>query len=238
MRRADALVLLTQAAANSGELPAHGTDRPHVYVTMSYDALVSGLGRVELPGLHGTDGISASEARHLACDAGIIPMVLGSASQPLDVGREHRHFTPAIRAALTHRDQGCAFPHCTATPASCEAHHIIPWWAGGASSLSNGVLLCPHHHRLVEPDPLQSAESQWEVRLDPDSGLPWFTPPRHIDPRRRPRQHPRHRIRHLEAPPCPAGLRPSGQSPDEARLEERIEELIQRSAAAWHPEAG
>ncbi|WP_371811094.1 FRG domain-containing protein [Tessaracoccus sp. MC1865] len=136
VRRADALVLLVQAAAASGELPAHGGDRPRVHITMHLDTLTTGLGAVGLPGLD-VDGLTPGAARRMACDAGVIPMVLGSDSQPLNVGREHRLFTPAIRAALIFRDAGCAFPHCAATPASCEAHHIIPWWAGGESSINN-----------------------------------------------------------------------------------------------------
>lgn len=228
VRRADALVLLAQAAAAAGDLPAHGGDRPRVHITMKLDTLTTGLGAVGLPGLD-VDGLTPGEARRLSCDAGVIPMVLGSDSQPLDVGREHRLFTPAIRAALMLRDGGCAFPHCTATPASCEAHHIVPWWAGGESSINNAVLLCPHHHRLVEPDPQQSAESQWQVHLEPDTGRAWFTPPRHIDPARRPRQHRRHLLREqlTKAPPCPDESEP----PDFSKLDE----LIARTAAIWQP---
>ena len=238
-RRADALVLLTQVAAGSGRLPSHGVDRPQVHITLDFDTLMSGVGEVSLLGAGGTDGLSAGEARRLACDAGLIPMVLGTASRPLDVGRTHRMFTPAIRAALIERDQGCVFPGCTAAPAVCEAHHILPWWAGGATCLANGVLLCPFHHRLVEPDPLQSEESQWRVHLDPVTGLPWFTPPRHIDPVRRPRQHQRHRLQQL-APlvggqPCPPD--PDPPDPDSPVVSERpapdLEDLIRRSAAVW-----
>ncbi|MFT3886835.1 MAG: DUF222 domain-containing protein [Arachnia sp.] len=208
-RRADALVLLTQLAASSGELPAHGLDRPHLHVTMTLETLTTGLGRVGLLGQGDGAGLSAAEARRLACDASIIPVVLGSASEPLDVGREARLFTKPIRAALTLRDQGCVFPGCTVPPAGCEAHHITPWWTGAETKLSNAVLLCPHHHRLVEPDRQQSAMSQWQVHLDAATGLPVFTPPRHVDPTRSPRQHQRHVLQQLKvapppkAPPCP-----------------------------------
>ena len=171
-------------------------------------------------------------------------MVLGTASRPLDVGRTHRLFTPALRAALLQRDQGCVFPGCTAAPAACEAHHIIPWWQGGATCLANGVLLCPFHHRLVEPDPLQSEESQWRVHLDEVTGLPWFTPPRHIDPARRPRQHQRHRLQQLEphagGPLCAHDPDPPGWDPLEdtrsggdTYAEHSLDELIERSAAIW-----
>lgn len=216
-RRADALVLLMQVAAGSGLLPALGGDRPRVHVTLDYATLTSGLGPVTVLGVEGVDGLSAGEARRLAFDADLVPIVLGTGSRPLDVGRTYRAFTPGIRAALVQRDQGCVFPGCTAPPAACEAHHIIPWRAGGPSRLANGVLLCPHHHRLAEPDPLQSGQSQWRVHRDEVTGLPWFTPPRHIDPYRGPRQHQRHRLQQAAprgtAPPCPSGL-PDPDPPD------------------------
>lgn len=196
-RRADALVLLTQHAAQAGSLPAHGLDRPTVHITLDLDTLTTGLGRVGLLDTADEVTVSAGEARRMACDAHLIPIVLDGKSQPLDVGRANRMFTPAIRRALLERDQGCAFPGCSTAAAGCEAHHIMPWWQGGQTTLANAVLLCPYHHRLVEPDPSQSEHSQWQVHLDKDTGLPWFRPPTYIDPRRKPRQHRRHRLREL-----------------------------------------
>ncbi|MCD4852505.1 13E12 repeat family protein, partial [Arthrobacter sp. AK01] len=51
--------------------------------------------------------------RKIACDADIIPVLLGSDSRVLDIGRTTRIFPPHIRKAITARDQGCAFPDCT-----------------------------------------------------------------------------------------------------------------------------
>ena len=197
-RRADALMSLAHHAAAAGSLPRLGLDRPHVSVTVSLEALRDGIGSASLIGIDASS-LTASEARRLACDANVIPVVLGGHCEPLDVGRRSRLVTSGIRAALTRRDAGCAFPHCTMPPTVCEAHHIQPWHDGGATSLDNLVLLCPRHHRLVEPDPLQSEASQWQVWIDTDSGEPWFRPPRHIDPNRAPRQHRRHRLRRLES---------------------------------------
>ncbi len=199
-RRADALMRLAAIAAATGDVPAQGGDRPHVQITMPLSLLTEGLGAAGVFGFGG-ETISAGEARRMACDAGVIPLVLGSESQPLDVGREYRLVPKALRAALTHRDQGCVFPHCTARPAACEAHHIRPWWAGGDTSMQNLVLLCPHHHRLVEPDPERAPEWQWEIRIDDATDIPIFVPPRHVDPARRPRQHRRFRLQDLTAPP-------------------------------------
>ncbi len=71
------------------------------------------------------------------CDAVLVPGVLGAASEMLDVGRTARLVTPAIGTTLFQRDGGCTFPGCDARPTVCEAHHVVPWWAGGATALSN-----------------------------------------------------------------------------------------------------
>ena len=196
-------------AAAAGTLPAHGGDRPTVHVTVDYNTLLTRLGKAGIIGANNLTPISAGDARRLACDAKIIPVILDGNSRPLDVGDDKRFFTPAMLTALRQRDQGCAFPGCTTAPASCEAHHIVPWWKSGPTSIDNGMLLCPHHHRVIEPDPNQSPNSQWHAHLDPDTGLPAFTPPRHIDPTHKPRQHPRYLLRQIKldpapkTPPCP-----------------------------------
>ncbi len=199
-RRADALVRLCSMNAASGELPALGGDRPQVLVTLGLTALVSGLGVKAVLNCGGS--LSAGEARRLSCDARITPVVLGGASEVLDVGRARRFFTTPIRTALVLRDQGCAFPGCDALPAACEAHHLRPWWAGGETCVANGVMVCPFHHRLVEPNPDKSEQVQWQILIDPDTGLPWFVPPRQIDPERVPRLHHRFLLRGT-SPPTP-----------------------------------
>jgi hypothetical protein len=128
--------------------------------------------------------VSPAEARLLACDAQIIPAVLGTAGQVLDVGRARRLFTGPIRRALVLRDRGCSFPGCDRPPAWSEGHHIVPWADGGATALSNACLLCRHHHRVIH-------DTDWQVRLSPD-GHPEFLPPPTIDPQRRPRRNSYH----------------------------------------------
>ncbi|MEJ2890930.1 DUF222 domain-containing protein, partial [Actinomycetospora aeridis] len=44
--------------------------------------------------------VDAATVRRWACDAEIVPVVLGSKSEPLDVGRRQRTATDAIRRAL------------------------------------------------------------------------------------------------------------------------------------------
>ncbi|MDX6282465.1 MAG: hypothetical protein QOH03_3536, partial [Kribbellaceae bacterium] len=79
-----------------------------------------------------------------ACDAGIIPVILGSDSQPLDVGREKRYVTDGLRFALNQRDKGCVI--CHAPPIYCDAHHVVSWADGGVTSLANLVLMCRVDH--------------------------------------------------------------------------------------------
>lgn len=91
-------------------------------------------------------GVSAETARRVACDASTVRMT-GNNGEILSVGRKTRAVPPPIRRALTFRDQGCRFPGCTSK--HCDAHHIEHWADGGETKLSNLVLLCRRHHRLL-----------------------------------------------------------------------------------------
>ncbi len=125
-------------------LPRHGGDATTVIITMGLDELRTDLAAA---GILGNGPISAAEARRLACNAKLVPAVLGSESEVLDLGRGSRLFTPAQRRALRLRDQRCRVEGCTVPAAWCEAHHHDPWSRGGGTDLDNGVLLCWFHHR-------------------------------------------------------------------------------------------
>ena len=167
----DVLVSACAAALRVGGLREVGGLPPQVMVTMAYRDLVDGLvGSREGPPRveHGliadlTDPtrlsssaqlphagpIPARRVRHLACDADLIPIVLGTDNRILDLGRSHRLVTPALRRALIARDGGCLFPGCNIPATWTEAHHLVEWYAGGVTSLDNLVLLCSHHHHAV-----------------------------------------------------------------------------------------
>ncbi len=127
--------------------------------------------------------ISPDTARRWACDAAIVPAVLGSRSEPLDVGRLSYTVTEAQRRALHQRDGGCAFPGCTRRPRRCHAHHVKHWADGGATTLDNLTLLCRFHHTVVHHE--AGRHGGWTVEMR--HGRPWFTPPSWVDPDRRPR---------------------------------------------------
>lgn len=146
-RRGDALVeILTRAASIDGsDAPTCGAGR--IQVTTSLDAL-----KGEVPG-GGTDEhghrLSPGAIRRLACDADLYPVVLGGPSEPLDVGRVKRLFTPTQRKAVYLRDRQCSFPGCTVPPAWCQIHHVLHWVFGGGTDLLNAAALCQRHHTVV-----------------------------------------------------------------------------------------
>jgi hypothetical protein len=200
-RLLDGLVGACKTALATGVLPATGGLRPQVMVIIDYQYLLNRLETsaaqdTSRPGssqpaprtangtfVH-TGPVTPATIRKIACDADIIPVLLGSNGRILDIGRTTRIFPPHIRKALSARDQGCAFPNCTIPATWCEAHHITYWSRGGPTSTDNGVLLCTHHHHLVHKE-------QWKIHVT--SGIPWFIPPPHIDPGQKPRQNHHHR---------------------------------------------
>lgn len=112
--------------------------------------------------------IGPDTARRLACDAELIPVVLGTRSEVLDLGRAARDFNAAIRRACWLEQHGCcAFPRCTRVPRDC--HHVIWWSAGGRTTLGNAAWLCAYHHWLVH-------EGRWELRKRRDHSFTWTSP--------------------------------------------------------------
>ncbi|MGD9957809.1 DUF222 domain-containing protein [Nocardioides sp.] len=130
-------------------LPSTGGVNATIVVTIPLSTLQAGAGAGTLDT---GEPITADQARRLACEAAIIPVVLGGNSQVLDLGRRRRLHTRAQRIALALRDRGCTAEGCDWPPALCHAHHDHPWSHGGPTNLINGRLLCPRHHtRIHDP---------------------------------------------------------------------------------------
>ncbi len=151
-RRADALLaIIGRGVSSPGKAPK--TAKAQLVVTMSLEQLT---GAVRGAGLTlGQELLTAGTVRRLACDADLIPAVLGTRSELLDVGRRKRLVPPAIRLAAWLRDGGCTYPGCTVPAQWCDAHHGIPWWEKGDTALDNTALLCgtaPHPGPRPRPD--------------------------------------------------------------------------------------
>ncbi|MGM9471604.1 DUF222 domain-containing protein [Pseudarthrobacter sp. YS3] len=207
-KQLDGIIGAVKAALRTNALPTTGGNRPQILATIHYQDLLpphhsthttTGTSTREPTNRTGepkdgtgnyafTGPVAANTLRKLACDADIIPALLGTHSEILDLGRKTRLFTTAQRLALTARDQGCTFPNCTIPAPWCEAHHITYWSHNGPTNTNNGALLCSHHHHLIHKE-------QWTITTH--QGTPWFTPPPHIDPTQKPQQN------HYFKPPPP-----------------------------------
>jgi hypothetical protein len=122
----------------------HTANGVTMLVTMELDKLRSQLGSARLD--TGTL-ISASEARRLACNAALVPVVLGGKSRVLDLGRRRRLHDEGQRLALATLHDSCAVAGCQRPFAWCEIHHKDSWLHGGPTNLDNALPLCGHHHR-------------------------------------------------------------------------------------------
>lgn len=151
-RLGDAFCRLLEAI-DPTRLPLHGGDATTVVVTIDHADLVRELATADLLGstIPGDDrtagGLTAGQARRLACTAGILPMVLDGDSVPLDLGRTRRLYDRHQRKAMQVRDRTCRAEGCDVPATWCEAHHWRPWSRGGATDLADGGLLCHHHHQ-------------------------------------------------------------------------------------------
>ncbi|WP_114423715.1 HNH endonuclease signature motif containing protein [Nocardioides houyundeii] len=149
---------LIEHLPTTGLSPSQAT----VLVTLDLDALLTGIGAARLDsGVR----ITAGEARRMACEAGLVPAVLGGASEPLDLGRERRLHSATQRRALSLSHETCAASGCERPFAWCEIHHHrLSWGRGGATDLDNGLPLCGFHHRKAHDpawDLRQHSSGEW-----------------------------------------------------------------------------
>jgi hypothetical protein len=184
-RLAQALTTALEGYLAAGQGPVQGGERPHVTMTVAYDALTGQLGAAVLDATGIT--VTPATARRVLCDCDVIPAVLGSTGEPLDIGRATRTWPTGIRRAVALRDGGCVFPACDRPARWSDIHHIRHWVDGGPTSLANAAVLCGHHHTLIHT-------GDWQIRMARD-GRPEIIPPTWIDPDQQPRRNHLHRLR-------------------------------------------
>jgi hypothetical protein len=125
-----------------------GANPPPPEIVIADRAVLTGSSAEGRCHLDGQAAIPPETARRLACDATVVALVEAADGTPLDVGRKRRTPPAALRRALRRRDRGCRFPGC-GRRRFLHAHHIVHWIDGGETKLTNGILLCSRHHRLV-----------------------------------------------------------------------------------------
>ena len=165
-RRVDALGEICRRWLDRSGRPAASGERPHVAVIVDLRSLEGHAGhRSELEHV---GPIHPEIVRRLACDASISRVIVRGESEPLDVGRKTPVVPVPMRRALAVRDLRCRFPGCDRPPPWCDAHHVRHWANGGVTALSNLVLMCWRHHRLVH---------EGKFRLELVEGRPVFRRP-------------------------------------------------------------
>jgi len=176
-RRAAALVQLADAwlAGQAGS----AASRPRLVVTVPAATVLDPAQPGAAPDtLTGGHPASVATVQQLACDAEVVPVLIGADGAPLDVGRTVYAFPDRIRTAVLVRDGGCTFPGCGRPTSWCQVHHLVAYGAGGATSERNGTALCGFHHRLVHRrgwrGELVVAQVVWHP---PDRAAPLVPPP-------------------------------------------------------------
>lgn len=155
-RRADALVALCSARVASDPDP----DRATVVVHIQAEERTAEI--------EGGPAVFPETAQRLACDARVQAVVQERSGNLLHVAPITRTPPAWMVRQVRYRDRGCRFPGC-GTKAFTQAHHIRWWRHGGRTELSNLVLICSFHHRLVH-------EHGWRVERDDAGFVRWSRP--------------------------------------------------------------
>ena len=147
-RRADRLVELCGrrvAGSSDGAGP-----RPQLIVRSTVETL-AGVGNAPAGELEGGGSIPSETVRRMACDAAVI-RIANRGELEGETSHATRVIHPMTRRALAERDRGCVIRTCRRPPQWTDAHHIKHWAHGGPTTMSNLVLLCRTHHRMVHEE--------------------------------------------------------------------------------------
>ncbi|MEO5974250.1 MAG: DUF222 domain-containing protein [Ilumatobacteraceae bacterium] len=158
-----ALVAIVDGTALvDGESRSSPNSRAEVSIVIDYLTLVDGLHEHSVLHSGFETELPLETVRRMACEAEIIPVVLGKKGVVLDIGRSSRLASRYQRLAIGAMYTHCAIPNCHISINRCQPHHIRFWRDGGRSDLTNLVPLCATHHRNVHED-------RWSLVLDPQT---------------------------------------------------------------------
>jgi hypothetical protein len=141
--KADAFVAMATSMVPGGRRPAE------LLVLIDLDTLRTGLPEGGVCETFDGQPLPPATVRRLACNADIIPVVLGGAGRVVDVGRARRLATADQRRALRAMHRTCAAPDCPVRFGDCDIHHLQEWRHGGMTDLVNMIPLCSRHHHLL-----------------------------------------------------------------------------------------
>lgn len=165
-------------AAGIDAMPLMGGAAPTLVITATLDQWSDPHGVAFLAGTHdeADSAIDISTAHHIGCAGSIQRVVTDHRGAVIDMESRSLIFPVHHRRAMADRDGGCIIPGCTVPASWCESHHVTEWQDGGTTDVSNGCLLCWHHHHEL-------GALGWEIQMR--GGIPWVRPPASIDRRQR-----------------------------------------------------
>ncbi|MGI5204648.1 DUF222 domain-containing protein [Spirillospora sp. CA-108201] len=146
------------AAALSSVLTG-GHKATKVTLICDLDTLTGGAAPACLP--DGTP-IPADQARRIALNAGVSPLLLGADGFPLYLGRTERFATPAQRRVLEALNPSCAVQGCEVPGTLCEIDHVDGWALGARTDIDKLTLCCGWHNRYkhTHPDQIHITRNQ------------------------------------------------------------------------------
>ena len=168
-RNHDALKAMGRSVLSSGELGRHNGLPVSLIVSTTLQELESAAA-VAITG--GGTTLPMSDVIRLASHAHHYLSVFDKHTDvPLYLGRTKRLASAGQRIVLHARDRGCTAPGCTVPGYGCEVHHAtLDWVDGGLTDITDEVLACPPHNRLV-------TAGKWTTRKRKDGRIEWIPPP-------------------------------------------------------------
>ncbi|MFA4841923.1 MAG: DUF222 domain-containing protein [Agrococcus sp.] len=169
-KRHDALLAMVEAHAASGGAPVAGGEVPRLVFTGTMEAFSAYLHGVEHPERtltieHTGSIVPIETVDRLLCNGVVQRAVTDACGHVLELGRTVRLFTREQRRALAAKYRGCATPGCGFPVAWTETHHVVWWQHGGATDVTNGILLCSHCHHEVHAGRLLIVGSPGDWRV-------------------------------------------------------------------------
>jgi hypothetical protein len=134
-----------------------------------------------------------ADALKLAETAHPVLVIFDHAGVPLHFGNTKRLATRAQRLALLPNHRGCTHPGCTKPATWTQIHHTREWATHRRTNVDELAPACEEHHALVHDRP--NGWATHIIRSGPDAGRCAWTPPKTVDPQRRPRIN---RVHHPE----------------------------------------
>jgi Domain of unknown function (DUF222) len=173
-KQADAMVLVARGfLAGGGDKKSSTADHYQVMVHVDESALINESAS-EYNDRGGKSDLPIESVRRIVCDASIVPIGKVKNGDPLNVGRKHRVVSPPMKRALISRDKCCCYPGCT-NDKWLDAHHVMHWVDGGETNMSNILLLCGKHHRLLHEGGYtirKNFEGNWSFRTGKGKIIP------------------------------------------------------------------